>query len=302
MLTRKRHVQLLLDKHGISLDDFAYDCIADLFRRSIDGSFAGVQAYFSSIDFSSADDAELLVHMRRLVSSAVNQRIFGALNEIDPSLGKIIRNIKLSIHSLRTFTETETFGEAGIVPVLCDPLEHLQQYDRRELAEEIAAYARGNEKMPGLLAALANVLRHQRRYSRSVPIVVVALAFRDVYECKQLPGPHSACIHIEPDMMEIALAVDKACALVKGRVKAKYVSSGKVSNLLLDSYLEAIGCYFKAKLDGDVSKATLQNTLQQVIGKVDLAEYQRVHRSRLEYLARQVQKEIEVNVGNLFLE
>ena len=99
---------------GIQRNDVAYDCIADLFQKDEKGNYLKLQAFFGSLDVQSLSNQEIFFHLRRIVSSRVNQGLFRIYQEADPSLGKIIRNIKASIQVVNNFNETERFGEIHI--------------------------------------------------------------------------------------------------------------------------------------------------------------------------------------------
>ena len=279
----KQSAGLLLNLQGISDSDFAYDCIADLFRRDAEGAYFRLRAYFGSIDLETADDPEILVYLRRLASSAVNQGVFRAFNDCDPALGKIIRSIKISVQTLRNFTETEVFGESCIAPISCDHLEQLDLFDRTEVARQLSPTVRGNEKVPEMLAALSNVLRCQSTFSRNIPIVTAALAFRDVYLTKRLPFPVSLEMESELGIQDVVWATERACANVKAHVMSKYVGRGKVSAELFDSYFCAIREYLLNHVNGNGNGETLYSSLKTGLVQMTPEEYKRKHRSRLEY-------------------
>ena len=162
--------------------DIAFDCIADLFQQNEEGRFVQLEAYFSSFDIANESDESLLSHLRRLVFSKANQVIFRIYNETDPSLGKIIRNIKLAIQSLNNFDIVTRFDETCILPSACETLEHLPAIKRNEFENQIRNTAHGTETIPQLLAQLSLYLRQQTEYSRLVPMVSVALVFRSLYQ------------------------------------------------------------------------------------------------------------------------
>jgi hypothetical protein len=291
LLRLKRNSGLALVAQGISESDLAYDCIADLFRRDDGGMYIGLRAFFDGLDLADADDAEVLVYLRRLVSSAVNQGIFRMYNEVDPTLGKILRNIKLSIQGLRNFREMEVFGEPCIVPILCDPLDDRLPMDREELTRRLVVAVRGSERTPEMLAALSHLLRRQDEFTRVVPLITVALSIRDVYARKRLSPPVSAESSDHTANEELIAAVEKACSNVKTRWEVKYVGKGKIAPAMFESYFLAIREYLMVKLNGGGTEMSLSASLRKVAPQIDDAEYRRRHRARLEYLARIVQKQ-----------
>ncbi len=167
---------------GLSPSDIAFDAIADLFREDDDGNLVQIKVYFESIDWEKMEDELLLIHLRRLVFSRTNQGLFRMFQEIDPGLGKILRNTKLAIAALNTFVEFDHFGEPCIAPNFCDPLERLPMIDRDCLQQRLLELTNGSERIPVILAKLSRYLREQEEHSRMVPIVSVGLAIRAVYD------------------------------------------------------------------------------------------------------------------------
>ncbi|HLF15275.1 MAG TPA: hypothetical protein VI932_10345, partial [Bacteroidota bacterium] len=170
-----------LNRISLSIEDLALDCVADLFSRNPEGGFIQLKVYLRGIDVGAMTEAELMAHLRRLVFAKVNQGMFRIYNDIDPSLGRIIRNIKISIHALENFVIVNRFGEQYIVPAACDPLEHLPSIEPAMMQEELRQMAGKTETIPNLLARLSYCLREQEQHCRLVPLVQVALIFRSLY-------------------------------------------------------------------------------------------------------------------------
>lgn len=299
VLIRQKHQRdYLLQLAGLNEHDFAVDCVAELFRRDERGSFLALRAYFGSLDIANADDAAIAVYLRRLVSSAVNQGVSRAFNEVDPGLGKIIRNIKAATDRLKTFSELEVHFQSCIVPTYADPLTHLPFMEKVDLVGNLVEATIGGEKIPELLAQLATILRSQEHQSRAIPIVRAALVFRDVLA---LRGPHilpPALIEEPPDAERIRQLIEEACADIKTLVGAKYVAKNSLTQDQVDTYFLAIRNYFLAKVDKQDTAPTLHESLSEVGLSVPYAEYRSSHRKRLEYLARLVQKRAKRDIEN----
>jgi hypothetical protein len=290
LLRHKRHADFVAQMGGISDKDLAMDCIAELFRRDERGSYVALRAYFGSLGIADADDEELAVHLRRLVSSAVNQGVFRVLGDLDPGLSKIIRNIKVGVISLRTFNEMEVRGEGCIAPVLVDPLLHLPFMERDDLVSRLVQCLNGRERTPDLLAALASVLRSQSKFTRAMPIVRSAMAFREVLAIKETYTPEVAHI-VEPSREdEFRLAVEQACVEVYDQVAQKYLVTKGIPQSLLDAYFKAIRFFFISRIDGKAGEPTLFESLRAIGLDIPPEEYRQSHRQRLEYLTRLVQK------------
>lgn len=278
---------ILLSRFHLSTHaDIAYDCIADLFHRDDGGRLLQLKAYFDGIDIDGSSDEELTSHLRRLIFSKVNQGIFRIYNEIDPPLGKIIRNIKLAVQTLQHFSIIDHYGEACIVPAGCETLEHLPAFDRNELEHELFRVANGGDHVPALLAKLSRGLRAQSERSRVVPLVSVALAIRALYEHPVAPvptQPEAIDRLTHEDTLQI---IKEACRRVKAQTEPKYVAHNKVRRTIFVKYFDVIEETLIAKIaDGDGASSSFFDRLKRHIPDLTRKEYGASHKARLEYLA-----------------
>lgn len=290
-LASKATTGSLMSVHDLSTSDLAYDCIADLFQQDTDGDYLQLQAYFAGLSFPTARDEEILAHLRRLVFSKVNQSIFRLYSEADPSLAKVLRNIKLAIHSLKNFEEIERFGEPCIVPSLCDTLVYLPPFERDDIEHCFLHVTRGNELIPDLLAKLSLFLRGQDEHCRILPLVGVGLLFRSVYEKKELPEPQHATADESLISLDANAIIQESCADVQLQMHRKYVGSGKVPDETFGMYFHIIREELCERFLGrDGHESSLVERLQQRLPGLTREEYSGVHRNRIEYLLKLVDK------------
>jgi hypothetical protein len=278
--------------YDLNSSDLAYDCIAELFHQDERGCYLQLQSYFGGIPVTTAQDEEMLAHVRRLVFSKVNQGIFRMYSESDPSLAKILRNIKLAVHSLQNFIEIERFGETCIAPSLCDTLEHLPQPDRSELEQRFSPITKGTEFIPELLAKLSIYLREQHEHSRIIPLVSVGLLFRSAYT----RGTDSTLI-TESTEGEIAKAdsisiIRQACCETRNHIAPKYVGSGKIPEELFATYFQVVEESIIEKFVGrNGHDGSLFEQLQMHIPSLSKKDYAQKHRNKVEYFLKMAEKE-----------
>jgi len=273
--------------HGTSYRDLAYDCIGELFEQGEDGALMQFRAYFQGIDRAAASDDQLLTHLRRIVFTKVNHGIVRFYSEADPDLGKILRNIRLSIQALHNFTVVERFGDACLLPVFSPSLEHLSPFDREELEAALRIDARPADHVPAMLAHLSRFLLSQSERSRFVSLTSVALAIKSLYvtpgaeESDRVPAEDPFTVS------DILTLVRTACREVLGRMAVEYVGSGKVELDMFRKYTEVIEKNVALRFTGGETDAhSLFSCLQAIIPTLSESEYRSRHRARLEYLAR----------------
>ncbi len=289
---RTRHIpSVLKETHGLSIPDMAMDCVAELFEQDRQGSLVQLCAYFNGIPLESCSDEEALVHLRRLVFSKTYNGLFRFYNEADPTLGKVLRNIKLAVHSLKNFEEHDVCGEPSIAPSACDPLHHLPPADRETLERSLTLAINGRHAIPTMLARLSSYLRGQRLHSRRVSLIDVAVVFRALYT-RPLELP--ALTESGSDrtlQMDVETILGQVHRQAQTAAEKAYVASGKLSSELVDVYLRVIDAGLRATfVDCDGADFSLFAALRKEIPGLTKAAYMKKHRARLEYLSRETHK------------
>ncbi|MEW5798412.1 MAG: hypothetical protein AB1728_05355 [Bacteroidota bacterium] len=281
----------------LPLEDAAYDCIADLFRRDESNAFIALSAYFSAFDISALSDAELFSHLRRLVFTKVNDGIVRLYHDSDPALSRIIRNVRLAVHALGNYTELERFGELYLAPTQCDPLEHLPKYDEQTLEKLLAAEVRGIENVLEIVGKLARMLREQHDYARMVSVLQVALTIRSLYARKAMISTVGNDFTQDRNEQRIKEAMHSAVDRIRQRFHSQYVNKGKMNDATYLIYFNVI----KSRLEymivsGSSDGQSLYAALKSHLPDLSVEEYKAQHRSRLEYLFKlscdEVAKEI----------
>lgn len=292
LLERKGGTRRLSESLGLHGDDLAYDCIADLFRRNEHGMLVQLQVYFQSVDLSRLSDAEVLIFLRKLVYSRVNQALFRMYQEVDPAFHKILRNIKLAVLSLSQFQELDRFGESSVAPVLCDTLEHLPPLDPLALENDLHALCRGTENIPEMLGKVALYLRQQDTHSRIVPMAQLARTFQAVYAAKNRPLLEAECVEDGTTETDATATIRCACRKVQLRMAKRYVVKKNITQDTYDSYFDVIERSLIERLvfsNGD--DVSYFEMLSKELPGLTHDAYRTQHRTTLEYLGSLAHKE-----------
>jgi hypothetical protein len=285
--SRVRSLRYLTQNHFGNESDVAYECISDLFRQDGQGYVLQLKAYFEGIDTGRVTDEELLAHLRRLVFSKVNFGLYRLLNEADPVLGKILRNVKLAAQTLQNFTIVDRFGEQCLVPAACPTLEHLPPPDQKEIEREFHRVADQTDHVPGLLAVLSRFLRQQHEARRIVPLMSVALAIKSFYEHQtELPAPQPDVLD-EMHTNDVRAIICDACNAVRSETSRKYINVKKVSPEDFDRYFLVIRQLLIDRIiEGNGEDEPLYDRLWRQMPDMTKQQYKTAHRARLEYLVR----------------
>jgi hypothetical protein len=279
----KLNVSLL----GLNDSDLAYDCIADLFRRDDNGALLRIKVYFESYPFENVSDEMLLAHLRRLIFARVTQSLFRLYNEVDPGLGKILRNIKLAVSALKCFTEAEHFGDPYITPSLCDPLRELPEMDDEHLELQLRQHCIGNERIPEILAKLSLCLREQKEFSRAVRLMSVAYIIRSFFsQSAQATTEEPAAVQ-NLVLVDAFTTIRKVCSQVREENFPKYVGKRKIIEKQYDNYFLVIEEKLKEIVAGQNGEETsFYVRLKDLSPRLTKEEYRHKHKNILEYLSR----------------
>ena len=305
LLTKVSHKDNLLLNQFESIDDLAWDCIADVCRRDNSGCLCKVKAYFESQQIrSTAKESTLQIHLRRLIFSEVQKAIFRIYTESDPSLAKIIRNIK--IHA----------SEHGEYRVISDPgNEKIIVFSRKELAAlpnipaeflEIRLAHHIGEKyfINEILELVSNIFAQQEHYRRAYPVTQLALSIRNVYaqfyEYNRTKWARMSGLFLNG---ELETMINNAVEEIKSDLYKTYVETNKLHVEVFETYLSIVtdillNTYHSEYRDG------LSNFehFQQHIPDVEKSDYRSHHRKYIEYFVKRSRERLIKQIRRDFLQ
>jgi hypothetical protein len=275
------HTSLL----GLPIKDLAVDCIADLFRQIPEEGYVQLTAYFGSLSIDTMPDQALLGHLRRLVYAKVNENLARLYATNDSGLAKILRNIHLTVRSLKNFEERERFGEPCLVPSSCDALIHLPCFDRDTLENHLMKSGEWPRNVPQALALLAKYLREQNEHCRVVPLMTVAFIIRSMFsraEVREVVDGGASDTLLKEDIMKI---ISRCIRHVHDRMEKYYIEKKQVNRDLYVAYLDVVRDHLVARfVQGNSIELSLYESLTKQLGSLGRQEYVRCHRATLEYL------------------
>lgn len=281
--------KLSLDAVGLKEPDVVYDCIADLFQRDVDGKFPQIQTYFEKnlADIHTATDAELLTALRRLIFGKIHNSLVRLYSEIDPTLGKILRNIKLGVDKSTLFGEVTRFADVYLVPKGFDALAHLAPISSQYLEQEFSRIVLVHDTIPQMLKKLHAVLVEQESYQRMVSFVTAGMLCKQIYKLGWETEREAKVVDDSVDAEYLSKVVDGICQTLRKEMLRTYVVKGKCTEDLLTAYLDVtkhiLNSYY---LDDHLDGSTFYEHLAERIRGLTKAEYRDKHRPILEYFVR----------------
>jgi hypothetical protein len=294
MMKIKSHNSFLLKEECSS--DLAWDFIADLFQKDESGNLTTFQGYFDSLDLDTFNEHELFIELRKLVFTKVDDGVFRYYGEKDPSLKKIIRNIKLSVRNRDC--KSQVCYKDGFL--LVDDSDSANQAAMPEDFMRIKLCSRLEEQMqiPQILVEVIDILDQQEEYRKRFSLVILAKIIRESFvliQDEQDNGKMKPKAEREMLKMDVELFLHKSVSKIKRDLAPGYVSKGKLEPGHVD-------VFFKAAADIVRDDLTQQSGLSQFdrikshFIDLEYDQYRKKHRSVLEYMVKLIRTDLVNNI------
>ncbi len=292
---------------GLSLEDLALDCVAELFRRDDDGRFVQFESYFEGPTRSTEDEATLEIALRRIVFSAVNEGLFRRYRELDPSLGRMIRSIKrhitsggdLELNRDQSMPMLKIRGGSGNEG-------RARPFIPQDLLEIHLHHAHsGKVTVESVLDVVSDLLKNSGEYAPCIPVTEVALAMRSVLtrlhapENEEKSDPEGSYESI--DLSNVVRSHVAHCTdEVMESMQDLYVRERGIAPGLFRAYFRAAeDVLITNYVDPLVPKESFRVALCRHIGEIPTAVYRKKHQAILEYIVKITQRQLLNRVAAL---
>ena len=282
--------------HNENLSDLAWDFIADIFEKDSNNQFKLLSDYFKDLDLAQMSEVEIKIELRKIVFTKVDDNIFRNLGELDPSLKKIIRNLKLAIRDKYDDSEVSyvngkvRFGNEINCGLPVMPQDFLQM--------KLGSRIREGMQIPDILEEINSVFSEQNSYKKSYPLSLIAIVIRDIYVhfnssiVKSVNNPKAELHLLNGEMEEF---LDRSIMQINNTIGLKYVRSKKIEPELLEAYLRAakriISDHFSEVHEGQ----SQYEYLREELDLIDYSSFRKQHRQVLEYLVKSIRTELIEN-------
>jgi hypothetical protein len=274
---------------GLTLEDLAVDCVGPLFERDGLGRFVQLREYYISLNWETLDDAELLAYTRRLVFNKVNQQIARLYKESDPSLEKLMRNLRNAMRSGTHLVEQRRANELWVtVPKNVQHDETLPLMPWEFLEGEIIPRIQAKTTLKDIVRNVADILSGQNTYRQSYPFTSIALIIRTAFvragEAVENDG-NSETSGLSSG--EIRNAIERTVAGVATSKEHSYVTKGKVTSETYTAYINAARAILLAEfVENDGHEKSFYQQLAGEMPGLVIMDYRKYHRCHFEYLVK----------------
>lgn len=268
-----------------STSDLALDSISDLFERNAKGEFIRLRSYYESVDYLALTDLELWSATRRLISSAVSDAIFRHYRSADPSLAKIIRNVKRGV-ALRPALELTNRMGSTVLILRSERRRMGEPYTVESLSAKLMPYLRERQNITHALAVLETVLKSEKDCAANVRLSSFALSVRQC--CVALN--ESTEEHPAPELFdasEIEQLLEESIAESLQSRRDFYVSRGKYTEETFEALVDAVRSRLRAGICSDeVEGLTNYEAFQTAFPAISQQDYRSEYRNVFEYFHR----------------
>jgi len=304
LINEMNHGRLNLNQSLIGqeqIDDFALDCIADLFARDEQGDLFLLKRYFEpQLDILREHPERVIPVLRKLIASRVHQSLISLFSRVDQGGWKIWRNLSLVAkrhEQLYEFSFLEKnylyydeIHELNNAPNGLNP--QAKSIPDELLREKLQAGLKKVYGLPQAVAAVLLELRQQKAYQQFlsrghiyyVLKELLNISYLDVEEIDSLVS-----LDRGKEVMELDLGPtfqkEDFFTYLHDQIETRYVAKGKINHDTCTAYHEILQMYFSDLLsDGYVDR--LPQYLVST-GKTMLeGDAWLMHRGRLEYMIK----------------
>ncbi len=292
----KSSLLYLCELQGITTNDLAYDCIAEIFSKDDSEGFYRLEKFCNSLNDSIEDTSstDIFLAYKSYLSKVINAQLAKLYSQSDPAGAKILRNIRDAIKKSDYLSIEKTMFGNMIVPKKVDPLLHLPPYPINEFEKEYFSIAFSiKDNFNEQLVTVNDIIIEQSEYRRALLLLDVVNLFKNRFysEYTSHKGP------IESDHsgenlgnLEIEEAEDKVLISLREKIFLKYFTKGKLNKA------QAEAVYFALRdiindwcLNGGCSEA-FYSYLRRYI-KIDESAYNLKYKAKIEYLTKLAREE-----------
>lgn len=276
-----------------NLEDLAWDFIADLFQKNEGGELIVLAEYFKGRNLESLTDGDIQMELRRLVSSKVDDNIFRFYGERDPSLKKIIRNIKLAVKDQEC--EGRVCYQNGYL-IVEQKNEYTNLEDMPAEFMQMRLCSRLSEKLmiPDILVEVIDILSGQEEYKKRFALVTLATIIRDSFVLIQdsKSGNTGPDVYSEMLQKELDEFLGKSVSKVKETISKHYIEKGKADPREMDIYFRAAKEIVKSNFEGTSGCMSQFDQLKVHYDQLEYEQFRNQHRSVLEYVVKLVRDDM----------
>jgi hypothetical protein len=285
---------------GFPIQDVATDCIAALFERSHTGVFTKLRLYFGKTAWQALSEEDLMVLLRRLVFSRVNQELCSLWKQGDPSLARIVRSLKSAVDKSPRLANCRIAAEPWVVLKSVNGNPDASQLMSMEFFEaHLSGALPEGMTTRAVVEKIADVFDSQEWYKKGLPLMDVAICVRNAFA--RAGAALAEAEESDPQTAEYHQTVLRdAVHNVQTRMEPSFVGRSRVDAPIYAAYFRAIyDALNEEYINGYGDDQSYFGRLRQQCPSIDAATFRREHKSHLEYLLRMTRENFLASLKEL---
>ena len=289
--TKANRNNLLLNYLYKNIDDLALDCIADLFGQ--EGScLSQIEGYLDDIEIEALDESEVVTKLRRLIFSKVNEGLYRNYGNFDPSLSKIIRNLK------RTLDEGKVEGanyNSNTGDIEFEEKDKLPAYMSEEILEiKLSSSLSKINNAVDAVQELKSILVEQQEYTSKISLVSFAVILRKSFayrlEMEEKDKLKQKASYYKEQ--ELNRFIKNCIAKERNQLLSTYVKSGKVNKKRFEKFLMVVRDILSADFVELSPREGYYEHYEFYFPEVSYERYRAEYRKIIEYMVKGIRQRL----------
>ncbi|MCF8241574.1 MAG: hypothetical protein K9J16_09330 [Melioribacteraceae bacterium] len=284
----------LISNLGISLNDLAWDCIAEIFLRDSLDRFTVIENYFNNeIFLDSSSDMDFFIALRKLVFIHVNKNLFKIYHQIDPSLSKIIRNIKYHVNNSTSLTLFDCFNEKYIGMIINRDSNKFTVWETENFRLDFQLSRNGEVSLKEYIILLEKLLRNSELDNPRCSLIGFGMMYKEFMfsDIKEI-APSK---RIEDDVIiDSSNLSGYAKNKIHKLIEKVYINKRKIGNEDADFIKKTTLAIIENYLSGiDNTQFTFFELAQKFDPDISYDKYNTKFKTKIEYLVRIMKTDIK---------
>lgn len=272
-----------ISKEGITLQELAIDCIADLFVKENNDELISIRRTFQNWSPSITSEEDCLYFINQIIANRVEQHIFKLLKEEDPFFSKLLDSVNYLVRN-SGFCKIHFLGKSFITE---NNIENFVGcFISTDEFEKLPLALFQNKKM--LLIDLFNYLKNQTDYNVAIPLNDLIKRLKHLNFSDYVVNEYSSN---EFRKIEINEIVAQGFRLAMEKLSHSYVERGKLDELESKAFESALRAMAHDLCDGGINPG-LYKYLSIYFNDLSETDYQTKYHNILEYLLKVMKNNI----------
>ncbi|MFA7287994.1 MAG: hypothetical protein WC055_03850 [Melioribacteraceae bacterium] len=291
----------LCHKQGISINDIAIDCIAEVFQQTENNHIPKLESYFSSLrsPISEMPDKEIFLTWKALLIKIAKTQIAHTYAQYDPSGFKIQRNIKEVIAHIEFFNLYKNVNGIFLIIPTYELFNSLPPINAEDIESDFLFAVKEERNTKNLLKILHDLLIEQSRFRKEIKLTEAVKLFKKVFNYT------SDDLHYDEEYSEFSLAnsfaeeieLEQICSKVLENVKEKilvnYLFKGKLTTTQSEAiYLTIDNLVLDWRNSGN-NNSSLYEHFKKFM-EISESEYELLIKAKIEYLVKITKREFSL--------